>query len=73
MSADESAAATMAATNGERSTATPDPSTLATPGKRKRVSSHDDKAVQETSASSLLDERTKLQETLRNLVDILSK
>lgn len=73
MSADESATATMAATNGERSTATPDPSTLATSGKRKRVSSHDDKAVQEASAPSLLDERTKLQETLRNLVDILSK
>jgi hypothetical protein len=61
----------MAATNGERSTATPDPSTLATPGKRKRVSSHDDRAAHE--ASTAADERIKLQETLRNLVDILSK
>ncbi|KAL4940935.1 hypothetical protein BDV06DRAFT_223602 [Aspergillus oleicola] len=61
----------MAATNGERSTATPDPSTLATPGKRKR--SQDDKTAHEVSAASLLDERTRLQETLRNLVDILSK
>ncbi|KAL4785701.1 hypothetical protein BJX76DRAFT_324054 [Aspergillus varians] len=74
MSADESGETTMAATNGERSTPTPDPSTLATPGKRKRVSSHDDeKTVQDASAASLLDERAKLQETLRNLVEILSK
>ncbi|KAL4918882.1 hypothetical protein BDW62DRAFT_59584 [Aspergillus aurantiobrunneus] len=73
MSADEGGGTSMAATNGERSTATPDPSTLATPGKRKRVSSHDDKAAHEASAASLLDERTKLQETLRNLVEILSK
>jgi hypothetical protein len=63
----------MAAPNGERSTATPDPSSLATPGKRKRVSSHDDKAAHEASTAVLLDERAKLQETLRNLVDILSK
>ncbi|KAL2829684.1 hypothetical protein BDW59DRAFT_141791 [Aspergillus cavernicola] len=74
MSADESGATSMAATNGERSTATPDPSTLATPGKRKRVSSHDDKAAHEASAgASHPDERLKLQETLRNLVEILSK
>jgi hypothetical protein len=71
MSADEGGGTSMAATNGERSTATPDPSTLATPGKRKRVSSHDDKAVHD--ASTAADERIKLQETLRNLVDILSK
>ncbi|CEL07300.1 hypothetical protein ASPCAL10462 [Aspergillus calidoustus] len=71
MSADEGGGTSMAATNGERSTATPDPSTLATPGKRKRVSSHDDRAAHE--ASTAADERIKLQETLRNLVDILSK
>ncbi|KAL4868899.1 hypothetical protein BDV12DRAFT_168843 [Aspergillus spectabilis] len=73
MSADGGGATSMAATNGERSTATPDPSTLATPGKRKRVSSHDDKPAYEASAASLVDERAKLQETLRNLVEILSK
>ncbi|KAL2815019.1 hypothetical protein BJX63DRAFT_391280 [Aspergillus granulosus] len=71
MSADEGGGTSMAATNGERSTATPDPSTLATPGKRKRVSSHDEKAAHE--ASTAADERVKLQETLRNLVDILVK
>ncbi|KAL2835616.1 hypothetical protein BJY01DRAFT_68724 [Aspergillus pseudoustus] len=71
MSADEGGGTSMAATNGERSTATPDPSTLATPGKRKRVSSHDEKAAHD--ASTAVDERIKLQETLRNLVDILSK
>ncbi|KAL4810275.1 hypothetical protein BDV18DRAFT_55505 [Aspergillus unguis] len=70
MSADEGVGASMVTTNGEPSTATPDPSTLATPGKRKRVSSQDDK---EASAATLLDERAKLQETLRNLVGILSK
>ncbi|KAL5001154.1 hypothetical protein BDV10DRAFT_160734 [Aspergillus recurvatus] len=72
MSADEGGTS-MAAANGERSTATPDPSILATPGKRKRVSSHDDKSAHEATAAALLDERAKLQETLRNLVDILSK
>jgi hypothetical protein len=73
MSADEGGGTAMAATNGERSTATPDPSTLATPGKRKRVSSHDEKSAHEASAASLEDERAKLQETLHNLVEILSK
>ncbi|KAL4926288.1 uncharacterized protein BDV17DRAFT_283413 [Aspergillus undulatus] len=73
MSSDEGGAISMAATNGERATATPEPSTLATPGKRKRVSSQDDKAAHEAGAASLLDERTRLQETLRNLVEILSK
>ncbi|KAL2865769.1 uncharacterized protein BJX67DRAFT_155099 [Aspergillus lucknowensis] len=74
MSADEGGGASMAATNGERSTATPDPSNPATSGKRKRVSSHDDRATHETGAvASQQDERVKLQETLRNLVEILSK
>ncbi|RDW86575.1 uncharacterized protein DSM5745_03217 [Aspergillus mulundensis] len=73
MSADEGGGTLMAAPNGERSTATPDPSILATPGKRKRVSSQDDKAAHEATATALMDERAKLQETLRNLVDILSK
>ncbi|KAI9369355.1 hypothetical protein BJX61DRAFT_519898 [Aspergillus egyptiacus] len=74
MSADETGGASMVATNGERSTATPDPSLLATPGKRKRTSGQDDKVTQEASAvASQPDERAKLQETLRNLVEILSK
>ncbi|KAL4882836.1 hypothetical protein BJY04DRAFT_226885 [Aspergillus karnatakaensis] len=73
MSADGGGDTAMAATNGERSTATPDPSILATPGKRKRVSSQDDRAAHEANTASLADERTKLQETLRNLVEILSK
>lgn len=65
----------MSATNGELHASTPDPPSLATPGKRKRVSSHDDKATQDasTSASKASQEKAKLQETLRNLVDILSK
>ncbi|KAL3477556.1 hypothetical protein BJX99DRAFT_226132 [Aspergillus californicus] len=74
MSTDESGGFLMAATNGEHSTPTPDPSILATPGKRKRVSSQDDRAVHEANATvSQADERVKLQETLRNLVEILSK
>ncbi|KAL4897099.1 hypothetical protein BDV59DRAFT_198525 [Aspergillus ambiguus] len=75
MSADDNGAtASMSATNGELNTATPDPPALATPGKRKRVSSHEDKASQEAStASSQAQEKVKLQENLRNLVDILSK
>lgn len=63
----------MATTNGERATVTPDPNTLATPGKRKRASNQDDKTTHEANAATLLDERAKLQENLRNLVDILSK
>ncbi|KKK12064.1 hypothetical protein P175DRAFT_0515551 [Aspergillus ochraceoroseus IBT 24754] len=74
MSADEGGPASMPATNGERYTATPDPSVLATPGKRKRVSSHDDKLSQDTNtATPQVEEKVKLQETLRNLVEILSK
>ncbi|KAL5339186.1 hypothetical protein BJX70DRAFT_364611 [Aspergillus crustosus] len=73
MSADGSGGTSMAATNGERSTSTPDQSTLATPGKRKRVSSDDGKAAHEATPASLADERAKLQENLRNLVEILSK
>lgn len=75
MSADEGGGtASMSATNGE--VHTPDPPTLATPGKRKRVSSHDDKAASQdagTSASKASQDKAKLQETLRNLVEILSK
>ncbi|KAA8646256.1 hypothetical protein EYZ11_000592 [Aspergillus tanneri] len=76
MSADESGGTgSLSVTNGEPHSSTPDPSSLATPGKRKRVSSHDDKPVQDTSNSSSKSsqEKFKLQETLRNLVEILSK
>ncbi|KAE8152677.1 hypothetical protein BDV25DRAFT_57351 [Aspergillus avenaceus] len=75
MSADEGGGAvSMPATNGELHATTPDPPSLATPGKRKRVSSHDDKVPQDTTSSaSQAQERIKLQETLRNLVEILSK
>ncbi|KAH8426954.1 uncharacterized protein LDX57_004677 [Aspergillus melleus] len=76
MSADEGGGtAPMSATNGELHTSTPDPPTMATPGKRKRVSSHDEKAAQDasSSASKGSQDKVKLQETLRNLVEILSK
>ncbi|PYH45430.1 uncharacterized protein BP01DRAFT_295774 [Aspergillus saccharolyticus JOP 1030-1] len=75
MSADEGGGtAVVPVTNGEQPRNSPEPSTLATPGKRKRVSSHDDKAAQDaTAAAAQLQERAKLQETLRNLVEILSK
>lgn len=75
MSADEGGGtAAVPATNGEQPPNSPEPSTLATPGKRKRVSSHDDKAAQDaTAAAAQSQERAKLQETLRNLVEILSK
>jgi hypothetical protein len=75
MSADDSGTTTsMSATNGELTTATPDPPALATPGKRKRVSSHEDKTSQDlNTATSQAQEKIKLQENLRNLVDILSK
>ncbi|KAG2412186.1 hypothetical protein HFD88_009742 [Aspergillus terreus] len=75
MSADDSGATTsMSATNGELTTANPDPPALATPGKRKRVSSHEDKTSQDpNTATSQAQEKIKLQENLRNLVDILSK
>ncbi|PYI17306.1 hypothetical protein BO99DRAFT_434709 [Aspergillus violaceofuscus CBS 115571] len=75
MSADEGGGtAAVPVTNGEQPRNSPEPSTMATPGKRKRVSSHDDKVAQDaTAAAAHSQERTKLQETLRNLVDILSK
>ncbi|RAL15420.1 uncharacterized protein BO97DRAFT_211570 [Aspergillus homomorphus CBS 101889] len=75
MSADEGGAlAAVPVTNGEQPRNSPEPSTLATPGKRKRVSSHDDRAAQDaTAAAAQSQERAKLQETLRNLVEILSK
>ncbi|RAH60326.1 hypothetical protein BO85DRAFT_224376 [Aspergillus piperis CBS 112811] len=75
MSADEGGGtAPMPVTNGDQSQNTPDPSVLATPGKRKRVASHDEKAAQDAGASATQSqEKAKLQETLRNLVDILSK
>lgn len=75
MSADEGGGTTsISATNGEVHAATPDPPSLATPGKRKRVSSHDDKTPQDPNhPASQGQEKVKLQETLRNLVDILNK
>ncbi|PWY92400.1 hypothetical protein BO70DRAFT_383961 [Aspergillus heteromorphus CBS 117.55] len=75
MSADEGGGtASVPTTNGEQPQNTPEPSTLATPGKRKRVSSHDDKVAQDAGASAVqAQEKAKLQETLRNLVEILSK
>ncbi|RAL01688.1 uncharacterized protein BO80DRAFT_473459 [Aspergillus ibericus CBS 121593] len=75
MSADEGGGtAPVPATNGEQPQNTPDPSVLATPGKRKRVASHDDKVTQDAGVSAAQSqERAKLQETLRNLVEILSK
>ncbi|GAB1194615.1 hypothetical protein APSETT444_003861 [Aspergillus pseudonomiae] len=75
MSADESGGtASIPATNGDLHATTPDPPSLATPAKRKRVSSHDDKVTQDAgSSASQVQEKTKLQETLRNLVEILSK
>ncbi|PWY84527.1 hypothetical protein BO94DRAFT_101923 [Aspergillus sclerotioniger CBS 115572] len=75
MSADEGGGtAPVPATNGEQPQNTPESSVLATPGKRKRVASHDDKVAQDAGASAALSqERAKLQETLRNLVEILSK
>jgi hypothetical protein len=64
----------MPTTNGELHTTTPDPPSLATPAKRKRVSSHDDRVAQDTGSSASQSQETiKLQETLRNLVEILSK
>ncbi|KAI9929026.1 hypothetical protein ASPWEDRAFT_105666 [Aspergillus wentii DTO 134E9] len=74
MSAEEGGEATMMpATNGELF-ATPDPSALSTPGKRKRVSSYDERPAEEAGSSvAQAQEKAKLEETLRNLVDILSK
>ncbi|KJK64998.1 polyadenylate binding protein types 1 2 3 4 family protein [Aspergillus parasiticus SU-1] len=75
MSADEGGGtASIPATNGDLHATTPDPPSLATPAKRKRVSSHDDKVAQDAgSSASQAQEKIKLQETLRNLVEILSK
>ncbi|PYH92751.1 hypothetical protein BO71DRAFT_329316 [Aspergillus ellipticus CBS 707.79] len=75
MSADEGGGtAPVPATNGEQPQNTPEPSALATPGKRKRVSSHDDKVAQDASAAAVQSqEKAKLQETLRNLIVLLSK
>lgn len=75
MSADEGGnASTMPSTNGEINPSTSDPSALATPGKRKRGSAHDDKSAQEASSPATeSQEKEKLQENLRNLVEILSK
>ncbi|EAW09721.1 uncharacterized protein ACLA_039360 [Aspergillus clavatus NRRL 1] len=62
------------AANGELQPPTPDPPVLSTPGKRKRGSSHDVQAAQDASTSeSQSQERIKLHETLRNIVEILSK
>ena len=75
MSADEGGnASTMPSTNGEINPNTSDPSVLATPGKRKRGSGHDEKSAQEASSPvTESQEKEKLQENLRNLVEILSK
>lgn len=75
MSADEGGnASTMPSTNGEINPNTSDPSVLATPGKRKRGSGHDEKPAQEASSPATeSQEKEKLQENLRNLVEILSK
>ncbi|KAF9891082.1 hypothetical protein FE257_005017 [Aspergillus nanangensis] len=75
MSADEvGGTASMSATNGELNPSTPDPPALATPGKRKRVSSHDDKGSHDTNpVASQAQEKIKLQENLRNLTEILAR
>lgn len=75
MSADEGGgASTMPTTNGELHPTPPDPSTLATPGKRKRGSGHDEKSAQEAgSPAKVSQDKEKLQENLRNLIEILSK
>ncbi|OJJ51571.1 hypothetical protein ASPZODRAFT_55194 [Penicilliopsis zonata CBS 506.65] len=75
MSADEgSETASMPLANGTHNPVTPDPPALATPGKRKRGPSHDEKASQEASASSSQpQDKAQLHETLRNLVEVLNK
>lgn len=75
MSANEAGGASMMpATNGEPHPTPPDPSTLATPGKRKRGSGHDEKSAHEAgSPATESQDKEKVQENLRNLVEILSK
>lgn len=75
MSADEGGdASLMPTTNSEPNPITSDLSAPSTTGKRKRVQSHDEKSAQDhNSPAAQSQEKTKLAETLRNVVKILSK
>lgn len=75
MSTDESGEASkMPSVNGELHVPSSDTPAVATPGKRKRGSGSDEASAQETaSPATEAQEKEKLQENLRNLVEILSK
>lgn len=76
MSADEGGdAASMPAANGELNpTTASDPPALSTTGKRKRVHSQDEKSVQDpNSPTSQAQEKTKLQDTLQDLMETLNQ
>lgn len=75
MSADEGGEASkMPPVNGDLHVPSSDTPAVATPGKRKRGSGSDEAPAQETvSPATESQEKEKLQENLRNLVEILSK
>lgn len=58
--------------NGDLQPSPPDPPTLLTPGKRKRASL-EERSGQDASSSAQSQDKEKLQENLRNLVEILNR
>lgn len=70
--ADEGGGDSTKMSNGQLHPTTSDTRGLSTPGKRKRAN-QDDPSTQDAGSSAESQEKTKLQEMLRNLVEILNR